>query len=64
MAPAGSSDLFAGLVLQSLGEAAGYLAGSGSASHDIIDIELHRFDHLARGDVPTTKPPAEAPAAA
>jgi len=55
-----TAPVFAGLVLQSLGEAAGYLAGPGSASHDIIDIELHRFDHLTRRDVPTFGPPEKA----
>jgi hypothetical protein len=49
-----------GLTVQSAAEAAGYLAGPGRTAHDVIDIELHRFDHLARGDVPPE--PVGAPA--
>jgi hypothetical protein len=39
-----------GLTVQSAAEAAGYAAGPGRTAQDVIDIELHRFDHLARGD--------------
>lgn len=39
-----------GLVVQSAAEAVGYLRGGGDAARRVVQIELHRFDHLARGD--------------
>jgi hypothetical protein len=45
--------LFAlGLAVQSAAEAAGYLWGQGNSATGVVPIELHRFDHLARGDRP------------
>jgi hypothetical protein len=39
-----------GLAVQSAGEAVGYLAGTGATALNLLDIELHRTNHLARGD--------------
>jgi hypothetical protein len=45
-----------GLAVQSAAEAAGYLWGHGDSARGVVNIELHRFDHLARGDRPAALP--------
>jgi hypothetical protein len=45
-----------GLAVQSAAEAAGYLWGGGDSATGVVNIELHRFDHLAAGDQPAALP--------
>jgi hypothetical protein len=55
-----TTPVLAGVVVQSVGEAAGYVVGAGGSTRDVVDIELRRFDHLARGDAVPEDPRAGA----